>query len=351
MLELQVYCAGKTAHLTMPVTGLMMLEDQGKVRLSFEIDPDNRREFPYVALLGVYGGGKRVFFDLSDGYGSVEKRAQPWIAEHADAVFRRSFSPAETAKLSEELRGRMRPWGFHFHVSYPGNPIDAVSTWKERKADLFQRVFNGAPRRYFTLEKFERAPRRSEKPTVLFYTRLWHAPEDDELFDSVTLLNQNRIRLVSELKRRYGSRFIGGIQFDPKELGRCGDLMAGISATSRKRYLQTMRSADICIGSTGLHDSISWKTAEYIAASKAVVNETFHYEVPGEFRDGVNFLSFTDVEGCLEQVARLMEDPDRTYEMGLANQAYYQAYGRPDRVMANALAQVFPEFESEGVCP
>ena len=351
MLELQVYCAGKTAHLSMPVTGLMMLEDQGKVRLSFEIDPENRRSFHYPSLLGVEGGGKRLFFDLSDGYGSVEQRAQPWIAEHADAVFRRSFSPSETAKLPPELRGRMRPWGFHFHVSYPGNPIDAVSTWQERKADLFQRVFNGAPRRYFTPEKFERAPRRSQKPTVLFYTRLWHAPENDELFDSVTLLNQNRIRLVSELKRRYGPRFTGGIQFDPKELRRCGSLMAGISATSRKRYLKTMQGADICIGSTGLHGSIGWKTAEYIAASKAIVSEAFCYEAPEGFREGVNFLSFTDVEGCLEQVARLMEDPDRTYEMSLANQAYYQAYGRPDRVMANALAQVFPEFEGEVAYP
>lgn len=347
MLELQVYCMEKTAHLSMPVTGLMMLEAQGKVRLSFDIDPDNRQKFPYAPLLGVNGGGKRIFFDLSDGYGSVEKRVLPWVAEHADFVFRRSFSPAEHEMLPAELQSRMRPLGFHFHVSYPGNPIDAVSSWKERKQDLFQRVFNGAPRSYFTPEKFEQAPRRSEKPTVLFYTRLWHAPKDDELYDSITRLNQNRIQLVAELKRRYGSRFIGGIQFDPQEFRRCGNLMAGISATKRKRYLQVMRKADICVGSTGLHNSIGWKTAEYIAASKAIVSEAFHYQVPGGFKEGLNYLPFTDVEGCLEQIRMLMADPDRTYEMGLANQAYYQANGRPDQVMANALAQVFPEFGRE----
>ena len=215
----------------------------------------------------------------------------------------------------------------------------------ERRRDLFQRTFNGAPRSYFTPDKFERGPVYRKKPAVLFYTRLWHAPEGDELYESVVQLNLSRIKLVSELKKRYGPRFTGGIQFDPKEVGRCGGLMVGIGATSRKRYLETMHKADICIGSTGLHNSIGWKTAEYVAASKAIVNEAFCFQVPGNFRAGVNYLPFADVEGCLTQVERLMGDPQRIYEMALANQAYYQASGRPDRVMANALRQVFPELE------
>lgn len=346
MLELSVYCIEKTPHLSMPVTGLMMLEAQKKVRLSFEIDPGNRRRFPYAPLLGVYGGGRRILFDLADGYGSEVERAQPELVRQADFVFRRSFSPAENAKLPPELQSRMHPLGFHFHVSYPGNPIDRISTWGERRGALFQRVFNGAPRSYFTLDKFEQEPEPHEKPTVLFYTRLWHAPEGSELYESVTRINESRIRLVSELRKRYGSRFAGGIQFDLREARHCGGLVAGIGETRRTRYLETMRSADICVGSTGLHDSIGWKTAEYVAASKAVVNEKFCFEVPGNFQEGVHYLPFTDVEGCLEQVERLMGDPQRVYEMALANRAYYQAYGRPDRMMANALRQVFPDWDS-----
>lgn len=347
MLALNLYCIARTPHLSMPVTGLMMLEAQGKVRLSFDIDPENRRNYPYAPLLGVDGGGKRILFDLSDGYGSVEKRAQQWIAEQADFVFRRSFSPAENAALPAQLQSRVRPWGLHFHVSYPGNPIDEMASLRAWKNELFQRMFNGKSRRYFTLDQFERAPEQKKEPTVLFYTRIWHTRKSDKTFDRVEPLNQNRIRLVRELRRRYGARFSGGIQFDPREVKRCGDLMVSIRATSRKHYLQTMQHADICVGSTGLHDSIGWKTAEYVAASKAIVNEAFHFEVPGNFQAGVNYLPFTDVDGCLAQVERLMADPVRTYEMSLANQAYYQMYGRPDRVMANALAQVFPGFEDE----
>lgn len=342
MVEICVYYIRKTPHLSMPVTGLLGLEKQGKVKLSFVFDPENRRRYPYPHLLGVYGGGKRVLFDLSDGYGSVERAARLHLVEQSDFLFCRSFSPEENRKLPEELRGRVRPLGFHFHVSCPGNPIDAVSSWGERKGDLFQRVFNGATRSWFTPEKFEKPPQRTEKPTVLFYTRLWNMPKESEIYNTVQQMNEDRIRLVAELKKRLGPQFTGGIQFDPKWAKRCGPLMEWGPATRRTRYLRTMRQADICIGSIGLHGSIGWKTAEYIAASKAIVNERFIYEVVGGFREGINYLPFTDVDGCLAQVERLLADPQAVYEMGLANQAYYQEYGRPDRMMENALHQVFP---------
>lgn len=346
MLALNVYCIEKTAHLSMPVTGLMMLEKQGRVRLSLALDRSNRRKFPYAPLLGVDGGGKRLLFDLADGYGGEVERAQRRLAAQADLIFRRSLSPAETAKLPPELRDRMRPLGLHFHVSCPGNPIDRIDSWRERREDLFQRVFNGAPRSYFTLDKFEREPVFCPRPTVLFYTRLWHVPEGDELYESVERLNRSRVRLVRELRARCGPRFVGGLQFDPREVRRWGGLMAGVGETRRTRYLRAMGGAHICVGSTGLHDSIGWKTAEYVAASKAVVSERLCFQVPGNFREGVNYLSFTDVEGCLEQVEGLLGDPRRVYEMARANQAYYRAYLRPDRLMANALAQAFPDWES-----
>ncbi len=345
MLELNVYCIEKTPHLSMPVTGLRMLEEQKKVRLSFEIDRENRRKFPYAPLLGVYGGGKRILFDLADGYGTEVEHAQPWVAGQADFVFRRSFSPKENEKLPPELGKRIHPLGFHFHVSCPKNPIDEVCSWNERKSALFQYVCNGRPRSFFTLDRFECPPKPCEQPKVLFYTRLWHVPENDELYENVVRMNQMRVRLVKELRKCYGRQFMGGIQFDPKEVVRYGSLMVGIPETRRMRYLQMMHMADICIGSTGLHDSIGWKTAEYIAASKAVVNEALCFEVPGNFREGVNYLSFTSAEECLAQVEHLMADPECIYEMALANQTYYRTYVRPDRMMANALKQVFPDWE------
>jgi len=61
--------------------------------------------------------------------------------------------------------------------------------------------------------------------------------------------------------------------------------------SNRRNYLEVMKQSDICISSMGLHQSIGWKTGEYIAASKAIINESFHYKVVGDFQIGKNYLS------------------------------------------------------------
>ena len=122
--------------------------------------------------------------------------------------------------------------------------------------------------------------------------------------------------------------------------------MVGIGATSRKALFGDDAQSGYLhrLNRTAQLDRL--ETAEYVAASKAIVNEAFCFQVPGNFRAGVNYLPFTDVEGCLAQVEALMEDPERTYRMAQANRAYYLAHLRPDRLMANALAQAFEDSNS-----
>ena len=96
----------------------------------------------------------------------------------------------------------------------------------------------------------------------------------------------------------------------------------------------------------GLHGSIGWKTGEYIAGAKAIVNEAFQYQVPGDFQEGVHYLSFTHVEECIKQVDGLMEHPQEVYAMKCANKEYYEKYLRPDRLISNALSRVFPDFDA-----
>ena len=100
-----------------------------------------------------------------------------------------------------------------------------------------------------------------------------------------------------------------------------------------------MRRSDICIGSTGLWDSIGWKTGEYVAAARAVVNERFVYEVPGGFREGVNYLGYASAEECVAQVDLLMRCPDAVQRMKEANAAYYREWLRPDALVGQVLRQ------------
>ncbi len=331
-----LYCNAKVSHLSMLFTGFDMLRRAGELTYTVEIDPSNREKLPNALFLLAVCDGKRILFDMSDGYISDEELVAQ--LKTCDIYFKRSFSDERNRVFPEELRRKMFPLGFHFHVSCPGNPMDIGISLKRK---VFQVLFNGAAPSYFTLDQFEAIPVPTQKPTVLFFTRLWDAScykeSDPAYYESVEKINADRIRLVTELRQAYGERFIGGIQFSHDALKRCPKLVAPIGATKRRNYLRKMHQAEICIGSTGLHDSIGWKTAEYVAGARAIVAETFRYQVTGNFTEGVNYLPFETVEECLIAVDKLMKHPDAIHAMQQANKAYCERYLRPDALVRNAL--------------
>ena len=104
-----------------------------------------------------------------------------------------------------------------------------------------------------------------------------------------------------------------------------------------------MQNADICIGTMGLDESIGWKTAEYIAANRALVHEKFKFELPGDFEVNRNYLEFSSAQECLEKVQFLVDHLDYLYEMKRANEKYYREYLRPDKQLWNAIQIVCDE--------
>ncbi len=331
-----LYCNSKVSHLSMLFTGFDLLRRAGELTYTVEIDPSNREKLSNPLLLLAICNGRRIIFDMFDGY----IRDDEMIAQlkNCDICFKRSYSDEHNRVFPEELRQKIFPLGLHFHVSCPDNPMDTGISFK-RKA--FQMFFNGAVPSFFTLDQFETEPISHAQPTVLFFTRLWDASNykesDPAYYESVEKITEDRIRLVTELRKAYGKSFIGGIQFSFYALKRCPQLVVPIGATRRRNYLNKVHKADICIGSTGLHDSIGWKTAEYVAGARAIVAETFRYQVTGDFTEGVNYLPFDTVEECLAAVDKLMKDPDAVYAMQQANKTYYEHYLRPDVLVRNAL--------------
>ncbi len=106
-----------------------------------------------------------------------------------------------------------------------------------------------------------------------------------------------------------------------------------------------LHQCDICIGTMGLHESIGWKTGEYVAAAKAIVNERFHYQVTGDFAEGVNYLPFETAQECIAAVQQLVEDPRKLYEMKRANEAYYRRWLKPEVLVKNTLDLVAKSAE------
>jgi hypothetical protein len=139
------------------------------------------------------------------------------------------------------------------------------------------------------------------------------------------------------LQAEFGPRFAGGLEPTAYALRTYPALVKDRTKTSKRAYLEQVRTTDICVGSLGLGDANGWKIGEYVAASRAIVNERMRYLVPGGFGAPVNFLEFATSSECVERVGELLDSPDRVLEMKIANHDYYMRYLRPDQMIMRTL--------------
>lgn len=319
------------------LTGFIMLERQGKVKITIE-DRSQDETLPFRSvMLEVSYRGKKLIYDMLDGYQHEE--AIRYHLAHCDHYFKRSFSEQKNAELGLEWSGKMFPLGFNYHVSCMGHPLDRPY-WKEKIKEMLHIENYMWCCSYFSPRRFEQRPRKFKVPQVLYLTRLWD--EDPELppdlLEERKQINQMRIEIIRRLRAMEGKlHFVGGLPDTELAREAAPDLIMPSTLTERRKYIKCLKKSDICIGSMGLFESIGWKTGEYVAASKAIVNERFHYMVPGDFEKGRNYLEFEAAEECIQSVESLVSDPDAVYQMKCSNHAYYEKYLRPDRLIENTL--------------
>lgn len=329
-------------HVAQIAVGFHMLKKQGwPVEI---IDRTRDRENPFFGLPVATAEyrGKKIVYDLWDGYQNPVDMGR--CLEWADVYFKRSFSAEKNARLFPEHREKMFPLGFNYHVTYPTSPVNEPVL-----KSLLKPLMGKAPEPYFVPGVFEGQPRRTapEDVKILFQAQLWDHRDPDlspEMAEECAYINSTRIAIVRALKQTYGAQFFGGLRDSALAREQAPELIQPEKYTERRKYLKLVHSCDICIGTMGLHESIGWKTAEYIAAAKAIVNETFHYTVTGDFEDGKNCLFFSTAEECIEAVRTLVEDTDRRYAMEAANAAYYQNYLKPDVLVKRTLELVEKNF-------
>ena len=334
MEKIKVIIPSHIHHNAQIVTGFLMLAEQGwDVELEDRTgQPDNVFENMPVVLAEYRG--KKLVYDLWDGY--QDRAAMKQCLDWADLYFKRSYSDAKNAALFPADQEKILPLGFNYHLTHKKNPINEPA-WKAAAKTLMGR----APDAYFTAEVFEgTAQRITHPPRILFLTRLWDDKDpnlDEATNRERTQINKARIHMIRTLRRRYGDAFVGGLNDNALSRAWAEDLVVPAKLTERKKYVKLLHSCDICIGTMGLHESIGWKTAEYVAAAKAVVNETFHYSVPGDYREGEHYLAFNTAQECIDAVQRLVEDPEKLYAMKQANESYYRNFLKPDALVRNSL--------------
>ena len=286
------------------------------------------------AFLIVYYKNSTLVYDMSDGFHDIE--TIKWHLRNCDFYFKRSYSREKIQSLLPDLSYKIKPTGLWYQVSPRTYPFPIT---------IRERLLNPIgikPYSWFTQEKFEEIPRyKPNNLSILFYTRLWEPTLNDKYLNlERNQINNMRITLIREIKRHFGNSFYGGL-YD-MELSRklAPDLVLPKFRTVKNNYLKLMHNCDICIGSMGLHQSIGGKTGEYVAASKAIINEKLQYQVTGDFIDGVNYLSFNNIHECIEAVDYLYHSPQKVFDMKLANMKYYLEYLEPTILVRNTLKAV-----------
>jgi len=339
-------------HLYQVIAGFELLARRGVITLEIVRDGRHVRgtpPLPYNMMEVVLNGEIRVLYDLNDGYDNLVEDPDTLygpLLRHYDICFKRSFNAAMSARLTHG--SKIRPLGLNYWVTIPGSiahrpaPLDPP---KEKLKKLIRMLpvtshYNG----WYTVEKFEDEPRPDAPPGILFMARMWDVRGDagwrlsEAKREERHFINEQRARTIRLCREAFGDQFHGGVAPTPFAVEHYPDLViANRSEVSRRAYLKRMKRSTICIATMGLHQSIGWKFAEYVAASKAIVSETLHYDVPGAFGEGRNYLSFRTPEECVEAVSRLIRD-DRLRQMIMRNNwNYYRRHVRPDRLVLGSL--------------
>lgn len=335
MENIVIHYLSREPHLSQILTGYKALYSNDSIVFE-DHSSDNVYTHKGPFVVAIYKD-KRIVYDLQDGYQFPQ--SMEYHLEHCDYYFKRSFSEIKNRMLGFSWEGKMFPLGFNYHVSCKRHPLDKPF-WKEEIKRLVGIEHNMWSCTYYTPEKFESIPRRCQKPRVLFMTRLWKEDINlpSEVLEERRKINQMRIDIIRMLRKMEDEiHFVGGLPDTDLAQNMAPDLIMASKLTDRRNYIKCLRKSDICIGSMGLFESIGWKTGEYVAAAKAIVNERFHYSVPGDFSIGKNYFDFDSAEQCIKIIRSLSANPDQIMMMKIANRDYYQKYLRPDRLIRNTL--------------
>lgn len=343
---IEIYLISKRPHTSMVITGLIEFAKYNDIKWNI-VDYTQNSEFSFhdVPLVMIHYCGKKIMFDTEDGYWNRQGMIE--ALNKVDYYFKRSFSESKNLVFSENLRSKILPLGLNYYVTCKECPI---SLSPHNYKYYIKRFLGQKSDKYYTAELYENiADYKSEDIKIAFFTRLWEPNliEDKNSEESCEYLNkerddinQTRIQLIRKLKQKYGDSFIGGVSDSDYSRKICPDIIMSSKFTKKDTYLKMIKKVDICIATTGLHESIGWKTGEYVAASRAIISEKFCYSLPGNFILGRNYLEFSTVDECVICVDKLIKNQDLLYKMKKANEDYYKEYLKPKQIIYHAFAKV-----------
>jgi len=343
--------SGDSPHIRQVVTGFYELAAAGAIELRVSGESHRATEWLDPLTLRAVIAGHRVIYDANDGW-YVAPELRPYL-EAAEYYFKRAIDPQRLEGIPASVK--VVPLGLNYLVTSRRNlwhrgvrPFNARRLVRStaRQASVLGGRLGARDLRETPIPHFETPPSADSASRVLFMCRAWESGPNDttDLRASIKELNDMRAACIRTARAEFGERFYGGFaidEFSRREYGDC--LLPDQKASERQAYLARVRESAVCVATTGLHGSIGWKMAEYVAASRAIVSEPLRYLVPGGFAAGRNFLEFASLDEFVSSVERLLGDASLREEMMRANWQYYWRWVRPDAQVRRTLERVLGE--------
>ena len=349
-------------HIQQVYTGLSMLHRSGQIDLTQELiaaqvrrpeAAQHLRDAAATHAQVVLNDAIRVHYDMHDAQ-DIDVRD----LDNCDYYFKRSFSRSYVSGL---LRGaeKILPFGLNYHVlpdfADPFSVRRALYLGGRERGRVYALREALDAGNWLTVHprvrELESLPDYVLPPRVLFlataYDPLDNPDRSAAKIEERMHINETRAQCIRLLRNELGPAFLGGFNHNEYTVRQYKDcLVADTSLTDKKNYVRTMKSHPICIATTGLHGSIGWKFAEYVACARAILSERLVYEVPGEFVPERNYLEFASPVECVDRALRLVADRGLRNAMMTANSLYYRARLRPDALLLNSLLTVLANAQA-----
>jgi hypothetical protein len=349
----ELYCDSISTHIDQLYAGFTCLHREGLIRLKqspLRSLKTTSRGLAHLHsarpahLTAVLNRTIRIHYDTHDSW-EIDEQA---LAD-SNWYFKRSFAPERLESYGPD-RSRIRPLGLNYAVSADGPSTFALQrAWQVEKE--FKRKVIALVRATALVDRFVFTPRVSTThalpdldapPRILFMARAWDPMDDPQRpqkkMQERAELNETRANCIRLLRKEFGNSFFGGFAHNEFALKQYRDVLLPASQMAAQRnYLEMLRAYPICVATTGLHGSNGWKLAEYVCFSKAILSERLHYQVPGTFTAGRNYLEFRTADECAARAQELHDNRTLRTQLMLRNAEYYSLHLRPDVLVLNSL--------------
>lgn len=293
-------------------------------------------------ITGPAPAGSGLWLQVEDREQRAQKTIWVDISDRApDASARRDAADSSWVRNAVDPIGR--PLGFVAPMRSGFEPVrryvarSAIATIRARRSTELRGSISALLRKPFVLPvgDFEADP--GGAPAIVFQVRAWEPHESKDPNDRHRV-NDVRATLIRQLRQRFGDRFTGGFTPSVYANDTYPDLLTN-APIDRPSYLHLIRQNAVVISSTGLHGSIPWKIAEYLAASRAIVSEPFVNKIPCSVSNVIEF--YTTPDECISACDNLLTDAALRNERQKAAHDLWQSQVRPDQLVLARLAEEF----------